>query len=127
MNKLKLILLLPLVYATSQTLKLMSQFWLTWHTVTESLSKPFIILYINQNRDLDSAVELYEKCLTINPKNPATYTALGFTYHLKAEFRQALNCYHKASFLKNEDSLNEELVQRALQDINEFPIELAYL
>lgn len=53
--------------------------------------------------------------------------ALGFTYHLKCEFRQALNCYHKASFLKNEDNQIEELVQRALNDINEFPIETAYL
>jgi anaphase-promoting complex subunit 6 len=76
---------------------------------------------------LDSAIELYEKCLTINSKNPATYTALGFAYHLKGEFRNALNCYHKASFLKNEDSLTEELVAKALNDINEYPIEDSYL
>lgn len=82
---------------------------------------------INRFRDLDSAIELYEKCLTINPKNPATHTALGYAYHLKGEFRLALNCYHKASFLKNDDSLIEELVSRALQDINEYPIESVYL
>jgi hypothetical protein len=35
-------------------------------------------------------------------------------------FRYALDCYHKASFLKNEDPLIEELVQRALQDQNEY-------
>ena len=76
---------------------------------------------------MDSAIELYEKCLTLNPKNPSTYTSLGYAYHLKGEFRQALNCYHKASFLKNEDPLTEELVQRALQDINDCTIETAYL
>lgn len=76
---------------------------------------------------MDSAIELYEKCLTINSKNPSTFTSLGFAYHLNGEFRKALNCYHKASFLKNEDSLTEELVSRALNDINEFPIEEAYL
>ena len=76
---------------------------------------------------MDSAIELYEKCLTINPKNPSTYTSLGFAYHLKGEFKSALNYYHKASFLKNEDSLTEELVAKALNDINDFPIEEAYL
>lgn len=55
-------------------------------------------------REFDDAIQLYEKCLTINPKNPSTFLALGFTYHLKCEFRSALNCYHKANFLKNDDN-----------------------
>ena len=76
---------------------------------------------------MDSAIELYEKCLTINPKNPSTYTSLGYAHHLKGEFRNALNYYHKASFLKNEDSLTEELVSRALNDISDYSIEEAYL
>ncbi len=63
---------------------------------------------------------LYEKCLTINPKNASTYTSLGFAHHLKGEFRTALNCYHKAHFLKHEDQLTEELIQRALHDVNEY-------
>ena len=58
--------------------------------------------------------------MTINPKNPGTYTALGFSYHMKGDFRQALNCYHKANFLKHEDPLTEEMIQRALHDINEY-------
>jgi hypothetical protein len=32
----------------------------------------------------------------------------------------ALNCYHKAHFLKHEDALTEELIQRALHDVNEY-------
>ena len=63
---------------------------------------------------------LYEKCLTINPKNASTYTSLGFAHHLKGEFRTALNCYHKAHFLRHEDQLTEELIQRALHDVNEY-------
>ena len=70
---------------------------------------------------------MYERCLTINPKNPSTYTSLGFAYHLKGCFRQALNCYHKANFLKHEDPLTEEMIQRALHDINEYAIESSYL
>jgi len=69
---------------------------------------------------MDSAVVLYEKCLTINPKNAATYTALGFAHHLKGEFRTALNYYHKAHFLRHEDPMTEELIQRALHDVNEY-------
>ena len=53
--------------------------------------------------------------------------ALGYTHHLDSNFKEALNCYHKASFLKNEDNQIEELVQRALQDANEISIEKAYL
>jgi len=99
----------------------------------ESNSKTYESILINlahchrKLKDLESAIDLYEKCLTINPKNPATHTSLGFAYHLKGDFRNALNCYHKASFLKNEDSLVEDLVAKALSDINEFTVEEVYL
>ena len=63
---------------------------------------------------------MYEKCLTINPKNEATYTALGFAHHLRGEFRTALNYYHKAHFLRHDDPLTDELIQRALHDVNEY-------
>jgi tetratricopeptide (TPR) repeat protein len=78
------------------------------------------------NREFEGAIELYEKCLTINSKNPSTYLSLGFTYHLTAKFKQALDCYHKASFLKNEDSFMEELVAKVLNDINDFKIDEIY-
>jgi len=41
-----------------------------------------------------------------------------------------LHYYHKADFLKNNDSLIEELVSKAMEDINNtdmFPIESTYL
>jgi tetratricopeptide (TPR) repeat protein len=86
------------------------RFLSTWHIAIESKSILSFIAKIYVFRDLDSAIQSYERCLTINPKNPATYTALGFTYHLKGEFREALNCYHKANFLKHEDPLTEEMI-----------------
>ena len=79
-------------------------------------------MHLYQFRDLDSAVLLYEKCLTINPKNASTYTALGFAHHMRGEFRTALNYYHKAHFLRHEDPLTEELIQRALHDVNEYAL-----
>lgn len=78
------------------------------------------VLTYNMYRDLDSAIILYDKCLTINPKNASTYTSLGFAHHLRGDFRTALNFYHKAHFLKHEDALTEELIQRALHDVNEY-------
>ena len=73
------------------------------------------------------AIAQYEQCLTLNPKSPAIYTALGYSHHLKGDFKQALAYYHKSSFLKNEDIMTESLVMRALHDINEFSMDDVYV
>lgn len=33
-------------------------------------------------KDYKNAIEFYQKCLKINPKNASTFTALGLTFHL---------------------------------------------
>jgi tetratricopeptide (TPR) repeat protein len=79
---------------------------------------------------MDEAIATYERCLTINPKNAQTFLSLGYTYHLKFDLQQALHYYHKAHFLKNDDNLIEELVNAAMDDINNtqiFPLETTYL
>ena len=43
--------------------------------------------------------------------------SLGYTHHLKFELVEALQNYHKAHFLKNEDSMIEELIGKAMEDI----------
>jgi anaphase-promoting complex subunit 6 len=68
-------------------------------------------------RDFDGAIESYEQCLSIEPKNAQTYLSLGYTYHLKFDLKLALSYYHKAHFLKSEDSLVEELITKAMDDI----------
>lgn len=78
-------------------------------------------------KDYPAAVQLYEKCLTINPNQAQTYAALGFAHHQIGQVQQALNCYHKANFLSHEDPMIEHLVQRGLEDIHDFPIEESYL
>ena len=77
-------------------------------------------------KNYDEAIEAYEKCLTINPKCPETYVALGYTHHLRFNLKQALDYYHKAHFLKNSDVVIDKLVETAMNDINEttlFPLE----
>ena len=81
-------------------------------------------------KDIDIAIELYEKCLTINPKNSQTLMSLGFTYHLRFDLKKALHYYHKAHFLNNDDSLIRHLVTRAIDDINNTqmnPLQTTYL
>lgn len=60
----------------------------------------------------------YERCLSIDPRNASTYLALGYTYHLQFDLRAALQCYHKSHFLRAEDPFVEELIKRAMEDIN---------
>ncbi len=78
------------------------------------------------DRDYENAIKYYECALRINPKSASTFTALGYTHHLREDYKQALNCYHKASFLKSDDPLTNELISKAMVDINESPIDTAY-
>jgi tetratricopeptide (TPR) repeat protein len=73
---------------------------------------------MNSLRDFDQALKKYEECTIINPKCHHAYMSLGYTYHLKFDVITALRHYHKAHFLKNDDSLIEELIRTAMEDIN---------
>jgi tetratricopeptide (TPR) repeat protein len=78
-------------------------------------------------RDYTSAISLYQQCLSINSRAPGTLAALGFAFHQTGKIKEALEYYHKAHFLNNEDAMVEKLVQKALEDINEMPIQQNYL
>ena len=56
--------------------------------------------------------------------------SLGFTYHLMFDLQKALQYYHKAEFLNNDDGLIRSLVNKAIADINNMalcPIDQTYL
>lgn len=74
-------------------------------------------------KEFDKAIEYYETCLSINDKNASTYAALGYAHHLKREFREAMNCYNKASFLKGDDPFIKTLISRVLDDLHDLPFE----
>ena len=81
-------------------------------------------------KEMEAAIQAYEKCLTINPKNSSTLVSLGYTYHLMFDLQKALHFYHKAHFLNHEDNLIRSLVKKAIDDINDTrlnPIEGTYL
>ena len=78
-------------------------------TATERTSK-----LTNHNspnyRDFKAAISLYEQCLTINPNQASTLSALGFSHHQIGEMKEALDYYHKAHFINNDDAMVEQLV-----------------
>lgn len=74
-------------------------------------------------KDYEKAIEYYEACLSINDKNPSTYASLGYAHHLKRDFRQAMNCYNKANFLKSDDPFINTLINKVLTDIHDMPFE----
>lgn len=74
-------------------------------------------------KNYDRAIEYYQQCLSINGKNPSTYASLGFAYHLKRDFTQAMGNYNQANFLKSDDPFINSLIHKALSDIQEMSFE----
>ena len=70
---------------------------------------------------------MYERCLTINPKNASTLTSLGYAHHLRGDLREALNYYHNSDYLRCDDALTKDLIGRALEDVGNVAMERVYL
>ncbi|CAI2361709.1 unnamed protein product [Moneuplotes crassus] len=71
----------------------------------------------------DEAIMYYEKCLHIDQENADTFGAIGFTYHLKQDFRTAMNYYNKANFLNYNDQFIQKMIECVLEDLSQVPIE----
>ena len=67
-------------------------------------------------REFEGAIQHYEAALTMSPKVASTLAAIGFSYHQMGQVQKALEYYHKANHLDNEDVMIEQLVQKALDD-----------
>jgi len=52
-------------------------------------------------------------------RNVSVLSALAFTNHLKGEFTEALDIYHKANFIKSDDTFVIEMINRCLNDMIE--------
>jgi hypothetical protein len=52
-------------------------------------------------------------------RNVSVLSALAFTHHLKGEFTEALDIYHKANFIKSDDTFVIEMINRCLNDMIE--------
>lgn len=47
------------------------------------------------NRDYKNAILYFEKCISLNSKNPNTYFSLAFTHHINNQLYKAITYYHK--------------------------------
>ena len=46
-------------------------------------------------RDFDAAIHWYRVALSINPRAASTYSALGFSHHLRGDVDVAIELYHQ--------------------------------
>ena len=54
-------------------------------------------------KDYQNAAKYYEKCITLNSKNPNTYFSLAYTYHIWGVFDKAISYYHKSLHYKHDN------------------------
>ena len=64
--------------------------------------------------DLDSAKRCYQEAIGLEPKEGATYAALGLTFHLNGQYMQAIELYHQALGLKPGNTFASTLLNKAL-------------
>jgi hypothetical protein len=46
-------------------------------------------------------------------------TALAYTLHLRGDYIEALDTYHKANFIKSDDTFVTEMINKCLADMIE--------
>lgn len=73
---------------------------------------------------LDEAIEWYRAALAIHPHSASTYSALGFTHHLRGDVDLAIELYHQSLSLKPDDTFTSEMLTQALKDTIDEPLSL---
>ena len=73
-----------------------------------------------KQRDFERAASWYRAALAINPRVASTYSALGFTLHLKGDLDAAIELYHQSLSLKPDDTFTCEMLSEALKDTLDF-------
>jgi hypothetical protein len=53
----------------------------------------------------------------MDSRNISVISSLAYTHHLKGEFTEALDIYHKANFIKSDDTFVIEMINRCLNDM----------
>lgn len=68
-------------------------------------------------RKYDEAIYLYNKISKIDNRNVSVLTSLAYSLHLKGDYLQALDVYHKANFIKPDDSFTIEMINKCLMNM----------
>jgi hypothetical protein len=59
--------------------------------------------------------------MKLDTRNVSVTTALAYTLHLKGDYMQALDVYHKANFIKSDDAFVSEMITKCLNDMIDIP------
>ncbi|KAG0597202.1 hypothetical protein M758_UG320200 [Ceratodon purpureus] len=94
-----------------KALQLAPPFTEAWEPTVVNLAHTFRKL-----KSYPEAICMYERALSLFPRDASTYSALGFTYHLQGNTGKAIDCYHKALGLKSDDTFTAEMLTSALQE-----------
>ncbi len=57
--------------------------------------------------------------MVLDSKNVTLLSSLGYTYHLRGDYIEALDYYHKVNFIKSDDQQIVELINRCMTDLVE--------
>jgi len=55
--------------------------------------------------------------MKLDNRNVSVIAALAYTLHLKGDYVQALDIYHKANFIKSDDTFVVEMINKCLNDM----------
>ena len=69
----------------------------------------------------------YREALAASPQIASTYSAIGFTYHLKGDLNTAIELYHQSLSLKPDDTFTSGMLSEALKELIEIEDDPTFL
>ncbi|CAG8520112.1 10989_t:CDS:2, partial [Cetraspora pellucida] len=83
-----------------------------WETIWINLGHAF-----RQLGELDIAESYFQKVVSMSPPNSDALTALGYIYHVKEEFEEAIMYYHEALGICPYDPITHDLLSACLREM----------
>lgn len=96
--------------------------WQEYLKVDPNSDEAYFYLGANfqEQKQLDTAILNYEKCLTLNPGNSLAHLNLGILYdHHRSDFDRSVEHYKKAKELGGAEKYTPERIQALIQDLQD--------
>ncbi|EGR27540.1 hypothetical protein IMG5_194480 [Ichthyophthirius multifiliis] len=91
------------------------------HTILNNLAHTY-----RKMKEYKLAIQSYEKCIQLEPKNYQTYLSLAYTYHISNQLNKAVAYYHKSLYHKHENQFAYDMLDKCLRDASENQWENVY-
>ncbi|GBB91503.1 hypothetical protein RclHR1_18830003 [Rhizophagus clarus] len=83
-----------------------------WETTWMNLGHAF-----RKMGDLDAAITYFQKVTTMSPPSPSALTAIGYCYHVKEEYEEAVMYYHESLGIRPADPVTQDLLEHCLDEM----------